>query len=53
MKWPFVFRSSYEKLQDKLTAMGSINAKLRADLIQAQKNDMPRDPRTGKWKSKN
>lgn len=63
MKWPLVWRSTFDRVEshrnqvmatnERLHAENvrqqEINNKLRGDLFQAQKNDMPRDPKTGRW----
>ncbi len=52
MKWPLVWRSTLNKVKAELDKAHADNAMIRADLIQAQKNDMPRNPRNGRWTSK-
>lgn len=68
IKLPFVIlrRSTFDKMGDAAeraeNKIGSLRAQLEtsedqrrnlsAKLLQAQKNDMPRDPATGRWTKK-
>lgn len=48
MKFPLVFRSTFEKVEDDNQRLRLENSVLRRDLAQAQKNDH-RDPGTGRF----
>lgn len=66
MKLPIVWRSSYNKIKKALETSEGINKvmqieldflrievqELRKDLERARRNDMPKDPKTGKFKKK-
>jgi len=58
IKFPLAFRGKYENALEsvahykrKFELEQQKTADLRADLLEAQRNDMPRDPK-GRWKKK-
>lgn len=53
MKLPFIWRYKHDEIVEALTAQNAKlrtnNSKLLLDLIKAQKNDTPKDPKSGKF----
>lgn len=56
MKLPFIWRYKHEEIVEQLleqnAKLKTNNSKLLLDLIKAQKNDSPQDPKTGRFVKK-